>query len=402
MRKIIALLAFVMALGLAALSVTAATEYCSYPMPTPSLAPAISSTGLATNSTNNNVTNYWSLTKDPPALWHFNKTGDTVADSVGNCSLPAGLSTNLYGLWTNATETSPTHFWLFDKTNRLLVGVNRTCNMNTTTGNFSFNTSATQDIRGVWGNASGKAPTDFWLYDMQFTKIYHVNAAGAFAGTDFNCTLPSSVGAGLIVGLWSNSTNAAPKFMWLADTSYNRYFMINSTCGLVDTVASSADWSIVGKYFFGMKQAREFYYASTLSSGLRVAVNPILYKSNAALSVSYLRCANATDFEFTWKGTGYTNLTLDLPWSSGVLTGNKCEYGATFAERITSQNTSLGCTVAINSTKLYQGDAMKVYASVALQTTLPPNLPAAIGATAILGIIVIYKIVTRKKSAGFK
>jgi len=401
MRKIIALLAFVAALCMAVPFVAASVEYCLYPMPTPVLAPSLVSVGVATNSTGNNVTNYWVLTNTGKAIWHLNKTNSNVADNYGNCTLPAGISTGLIGLWTNATERAPSHFWFYDDVLRRLVGVNRTCHLNVAQGNFSFNTSASQEIAGVWSNRSSGVPTDFWLLDTYAYKIYHVNATGSFAGTDFNCTLPSSMSDAWLVDLWSNNTGSSPSLMWFMDINNRRFYAVNSTCGVVSTGVNSGGQNIVGNNFFGMKGGREFYVTESLSAGPSVVVNPVSANSNAALSVSYLRCANATNFEFTWKGNGYTNLTLDLPWTSGVLTGDKCEYGATFADRITSQNTSLGCVVTINSTKLYQGDTMKVYASVALQTTLPPNLPAAIGATAILGIIVIYKIIVRKKSGGF-
>jgi len=106
---------------------------------------------------------------------------------------------------------------------------------------------------------------------------------------------------------------------------------------------------------------------------------------------------NGCNATISASGSGSTWFRARMGFVYRNETFRECPYDATNAEYIKSYNTTEYCVVNVTTESLSAGDIIRVYRTEKYRAFPPPNLPAAI-ASAGLVIIVIYTIVTRKRS----
>jgi len=128
-------------------------------------------------------------------------------------------------------------------------------------------------------------------------------------------------------------------------------------------------------------------------------VMPYLYSTSDSNIISSIdSCSSKHNATITPTGSGNVNLTFYMPYFVRNATFKECNYEVTEdADRVKITNTSEYCSIVVTNLDAESGTSFYVKESTGLRAFPPSNLPAAV-ASAGLVIIVIYSIVTRKRS----
>ena len=128
-------------------------------------------------------------------------------------------------------------------------------------------------------------------------------------------------------------------------------------------------------------------------------VMPYLYSTSDSSIISSIdSCSSKHNATITPTGSGDVNLTFYMPYFVRNATFKECNYEVTEdADRVKVSTDTEYCKVEVINLEAESGTTFYVKESTGIKAFPPPNLPAAI-ASAGLVIIVIYTIVTRKRS----
>ena len=128
-------------------------------------------------------------------------------------------------------------------------------------------------------------------------------------------------------------------------------------------------------------------------------VMPYLYSTSDSSIISSIdSCSSKHNATITPTGSGDVNLTFYMPYFVRNATFKECNYEVTEdADRVKISTDTEYCIVSVINLEAENGTSFYVKESTGLRAFPPSNLPAAI-ASAGLVIIVIYTIVTRKRS----
>jgi len=128
-------------------------------------------------------------------------------------------------------------------------------------------------------------------------------------------------------------------------------------------------------------------------------VMPYLYStSDSSIISSIASCSSKHNATITPTGSGDVNLTFYMPYFVRNATFKECNYEVTEdADRVKISPSTEYCAVYVTNLEAESGTTFYVKESTGIKAFPPSNLPAAV-ASAGLVIIVIYSIVTRKRS----
>jgi hypothetical protein len=123
----------------------------------------------------------------------------------------------------------------------------------------------------------------------------------------------------------------------------------------------------------------------------------VSYTGNVLSSVSV---SNENDVSVYWSGTGSPVFNISMPFYGGA-GGGYCNYKVTNAKSVTISNATDSCFLYVTSKLRYANERNRVQLAPELRLTTPKNLPSAIGAAAITGLIVVYAYVKKRKKKAY-
>jgi len=154
---------------------------------------------------------------------------NTSGVNIQNISLPAAITCGA-GIWTNASGTAVTDFWIADYCDDFLYHLNADGTFSSdATGNFSVATDG-GNLEGVWSNVTSGVPTTFYLVDKYDSLIYIYTATGTNTA---NITLDSAVDNPY--DITSNDTSMTPNNFWIINSGTGMFYHVDGSGAIVDS-----------------------------------------------------------------------------------------------------------------------------------------------------------------------
>lgn len=278
--------------------------------------------------------------------------------NVGNISVPAAL-TSIGDLWTNASNSAVTDFWVHDYTADRLYHLTAAGALSADPiGNFS--TAVVLDGASLTSNVSSGTPTHFYIANSvsNYTAVF--NATGTNVQ---NITLDD--GSDAITGFWTNASNTAPVAFWGVDVTDDKLYMYNATGSLLDSWDIATRGLAVARGLTGPKNATnaENLYVSDSSTDdnvTRLHYSKLNYailstnetgawanKSDVYSSPMYMGNATIANWSnFTWSNSSLCN----------AIVGWQIYYNDTYGRTNTTGILTFTATPYVNATSYGSGN----------------------------------------------
>ncbi|MHC1610037.1 MAG: hypothetical protein ACXQTW_00265 [Candidatus Methanospirareceae archaeon] len=354
--------------------------------------------GITTNTTSFIPTDLYVAGSNLERILHLNWDGTFSSGTDFNCSIKPPTSGYISGITTNTTSGAPTTMYLLDYLKKVSWAFNSTCHNVGTIGNFStYDKFGSSKPWSILTNASNTAPTDFWVYDQSKKFLYHVNGTGDLSPDPTGNFSVGDIVSGDVYVVLMNATGTAPTHFWIVEDITGKIYLVNATGSLVETY-THRDFDFLSPYAGVMwNGTKNMLIIDANDRDVFHLRNPIVWESESGLEIDDLYCDNDTHLDIAFTGAGKSHYTMFFEFLGDVNTIGNCTYGGTNLAELKNENLTDVCRVNITTDYLDYTKRVWIFDNRALKFELPPNIPAAIGVSTVALIIVIYAISKSRK-----
>lgn len=354
--------------------------------------------GIVSNATTAVPTDFWIVDKQDETLVHLDWNFSMSGGAEGNCSF-AGYTAVPDEVEINSSGSVPYDFWISDSNQEVLWHLNNTChNHDGTIGNFSMYTLHGLEIDGFTTNVTNGAITDWWVVDSTNDLLVHLNASGHMSSSTWGNFSTLTCGVKTAKAVAVNVTSGRPDSFWFFDGYDNHIAVCNGTGHSLFNLTQSKYGFAVSEGMYVAVGGRYIYTADSTSDDVHLYKQPILYSSLSGLTYTNLDCDNQTHATLFHTGFGSGFYALDMGYFWRNTTFKECSYGVSLADNITITNQTGWCEVNFTVTAIHgAANPIIIAESIAITFYPPTNIPATIALASVITVIVIYTVIKTKK-----